>query len=75
MVSMVFVPQFDLLLYFGFLAEVVYAEDWKSLEGGSTPSESTVYIAQLVERRIVVPYVVGSNPTIHPKNEFLPMAL
>ena len=29
-----------------------------------------MYIAQLVERRIVVPYVVGSNPTIHPKFMF-----
>lgn len=26
-----------------------------------------VDIAQLAERRIVVPKVVGSNPTIHPK--------
>ncbi len=30
-----------------------------------------VVIAQLAEHRIVVPSVVGSSPTIHPKSELL----
>ena len=34
-----------------------------------------VVIAQLAEHRIVVPSVVGSSPTLHPKNKEQPLWL
>ena len=34
-----------------------------------------VVIAQLAEHRIVVPSVVGSSPTIHPKKSGIPLGI
>ncbi len=34
-----------------------------------------VGVAQLVERRIVIPVVVGSNPIVHPNFLFNPMSV
>ncbi len=33
---------------------------------GSNPSLSVVTVVQLVEQRVVIPHVVGSNPISHP---------
>ena len=36
--------------------------------GGSSPSPSTVAVAQLVERQVVALVVVGASPIGHPGN-------
>ncbi len=37
--------------------------------GGSNPSLSVVTVVQLVEQRVVIPHVVGSNPISHRRFE------
>ena len=55
------------------MADLVYAQDWKSWERGSTPRGSTKlhdslwddkmeFVAQLVERQVVALVVMGSIP-------------
>ena len=39
-----------------------------TIDGGSSPLGSTVTVAQLAERGVVVPVVEGSSPFRHPKH-------
>ena len=53
-----------LFCFYGVIAKVVYASDWKSEDTGSTPVVTTHgTVAQLVEHRTEGASVGGSNPS------------